>query len=108
MAPLEATLSDIAFERQPDEALTDPALLAQFTGTYDVMGSTLVVELTGATLQLTMPGLPPQEMVPVKGTEFALKSIPDVTIEFKRDGDGAVTEALVNQMGVVLVARKRA
>jgi hypothetical protein len=106
MAPLEATLNDIVFERQPDDSMTDPALLSQFTGTYDVMGAELVIELTDNTLHLTMPGLPPQELVPVRGTEFALKAINDVTIEFKRDGDGPVTEALLNQMGVVLTARK--
>jgi hypothetical protein len=107
MAPLEATLNDIVFERQPDAAMTDPELLATFSGSYEVMGNPLVIELTGNTLHATFPGLPPQELVPIKGTEFALKAISDVTIEFKRDGEGRVTEALVNQMGTVLVARKR-
>jgi hypothetical protein len=46
-------------------------------------------------------------MVPIKGTEFGLKSISELTIEFKQDEHGAVTEALVNQMGTVLVAPKR-
>lgn len=108
MAPLEATLNDIVFERQPDEALRDPALLADFTGTYEVMGNPMVIELTGSTLHATLPGLPPQELVPVKGTEFALKAISDVTIEFKRDGEGSVTEVLFSQMGTVLVAPKSA
>jgi hypothetical protein len=107
MAPLEVTLNDIVFERQPDDAMSDPQLLAAFTGTYEVMGTPLVIELTGSTLHAALPGLPPQEMVPIKGTEFALKSISDITIEFKRDDDGNVTEALVNQMGTVLVARRR-
>jgi CubicO group peptidase (beta-lactamase class C family) len=106
-APFEATLNDIVFERQPDEALSDPEVLAQYTGTYDVMGSPLVIELTGATLHATMAGLPPQELVPVKGTEYALKAISAITIEFKRDSEGTVTEALVNQMGALLVAKKR-
>ncbi len=107
MVPLEATLNDIVFARVPDEAMTDPELLATFTGTYEVMGRPLVIELTEITLHASLPGLPPQELVPIKGTEFALKAISDVTIEFKRDSDGRVTEALVNQMGVVLVARRR-
>lgn len=106
-APLEATLNDIVFERQPDESMTDPDALAQFTGTYEVMGNPLVIELTGNTLHATVPGLPPQEMVPIKGTEFAFKSVSDITVEFQRNDEGAVTEALVNQMGMVLVARKR-
>ncbi len=106
-APLESTLNDIVFERQPDEAMTNPEFLAQFTGTYEVMGNPLVIELVGGALQATVPGLPPQEMVPVKGTEFALKSISELTIEFKQDEHGAVTEALVNQMGTVLVAPRR-
>jgi CubicO group peptidase (beta-lactamase class C family) len=106
-APLEATLNDIVFERLPDETMRDPEFLAQFTGTYEVMGSPLVIELVGDALQATIQGLPPQEMVPVKGTEFALKTISDITIEFKRDEQGMVTEAIVNQMGVVLSAPKR-
>jgi CubicO group peptidase (beta-lactamase class C family) len=105
--PLEATLNDIVFERQPDEMMTDPAVLIDFTGTYEVMGSPLVIELTGTTLHATIPGLPPQELVPVKGTEFALKSISAVTIEFTRADDGTVTEAQVNQMGTLLTAKKR-
>ena len=107
MVPLEATLNDIVFERQPDEAMSDPAVLAAFTGTYEVMGRPLVIELTGSTLHAVLPGLPPQELVPLKGTEFALKAISDITIEFQRDSAGDVTEALVNQMGAVLVARRR-
>jgi CubicO group peptidase (beta-lactamase class C family) len=107
MAPLEATLNDIVFDRLPDEAMTDPALLATFTGTYEVMGSPLVIELTGSTLHAVLPGLPTQELVPIKGTEFALKAISDITIEFQRNDEGRVDEALVNQMGTVLVARRR-
>ncbi|GAC1444915.1 MAG: serine hydrolase [Chloroflexota bacterium] len=107
MAPLEATLNDLAFERQPDAAMSDPQLLATFTGTYEVMGNPMVIELTGNTLHASLPGLPPQELVPLKGTEFVLKAISDITIEFKRDAGGKLTEALVNQMGTVLVARKR-
>jgi hypothetical protein len=105
--PMESTLNDIVFERQPDESMTNPEFLAQFVGTYEVMGNPLVIELVGNTLQATIPGLPPQEMVPVKGTEFALKTIADLSIEFKRDDNGKVTEALVNQMGMVLVAPRR-
>jgi CubicO group peptidase (beta-lactamase class C family) len=105
--PLEATLNDIIFERQPDDAMRDPDLLAHFTGTYEVMGAPLVVELNGTTLHVNLPGMPPQELVPVKGTEFALKSISGVTIEFKRDGDGPANEALVNQMGMLLTARRK-
>jgi hypothetical protein len=105
--PLEATLNAIVFERQPDESLSDPAFLAQFTGTYDLMGNVIAIELVGNTLHATFPGLPPQELVPIKGTEFGLKAIAAISLEFKRDEQGAVTEVLVNQLGVVLTAKKR-
>lgn len=107
MVPFEATMNDLVFERQPDEAMSDPDLLPGFTGTYEVTGGPVVIQLTGSTLHATFPSLPPQELVPIKGTEFALKAISGITIEFKRDGEGIVTEALLNQMGTVLVARKR-
>jgi CubicO group peptidase (beta-lactamase class C family) len=107
-APLEATLNDIVFERQPDESLTDPTFLGQFTGTYELMGNLIVIELVGDALHATVPGLPPQELVPIKGTEFGLKAISAVSLEFKRDRNGAVSEVLVNQAGVVLTAKKTA
>jgi hypothetical protein len=107
-APLEATLNDIVFERQPDESMTDPKFLGQFTGTYELMGTPITIELVGNTLHATFPGLPPQELVPIKGAEFGLKAISAVSIEFKRDQSGVVTEALVNQAGVVLTAKKAA
>jgi CubicO group peptidase (beta-lactamase class C family) len=105
--PLESTLNDMVFERQPDASMTDPAFLGQFTGTYDLMGNPLVIELVGESLHANFPGLPTQELVPIKGTEFGLKTIAAVTIEFQRDAKGTVTEALVNQGGAVLSAKKR-
>jgi hypothetical protein len=67
----------------------------------------LVVELKGNALFVTVPGLPEYELVPIKVTEFGLKDLSGVSIEFKRDDSGTISEVLVNQMGTVLVAKKR-
>ena len=40
-------------------------------------------------------------------TAFQLADIPGVTIEFKRDAQGTVTEAALNQLGTVIVLKKQ-
>ena len=105
--PLEPSVSDIVFKRAPDATMTDPAFLLPFTGAYDLMGNLIAVELKGDKLSINVPGLPEYELEPIAGTEFGLKGLSGLSVEFKRDDSGAVTEALVNQMGSVFVAPKR-
>jgi CubicO group peptidase (beta-lactamase class C family) len=105
--PLEPTVQNIVFTRLPDESLTSRSFLEQFVGTYELMGALISIEFKGDVLQIAVPGMPDYELQPVKGTEFALKGLSGFSIEFKRDGSGAVTEALVNQMGSVYTAKKR-
>jgi hypothetical protein len=105
--PLEPTVADILFTRQADESMSDPAFLEPFAGSYEVMGNIVVVELVGSTLKISVPGLPEYELEPIKGTEFGLKGLSGFSIEFKKDESGAVTEALVNQMGAVFIAKKK-
>jgi hypothetical protein len=54
-----------------------------------------------------MPGQPDAELVPVRGTTFTIKGINGISIEFKRDTSGKVTEAALNQLGTVLVLKKK-
>ncbi len=104
---LEATLSDRIFTRVADDAMSDPEFLRQFTGSYEVMGAPMAIELKGTVLVASLPGQPDRELLPLKGTEFEVKGIAGATIEFVRDQSGGVTEARVAMMGAVLVARKR-
>lgn len=105
--PFEPSVGDIIFTRVPDQAMTDRAFLEAFVGTYEVMGALMAVEFKGDILQISLPGSPNFELVPVQGTEFEFKGLSNVSVEFTRDDTGAVTGALINQMGTVLQAKKQ-
>ncbi|MGH2441604.1 MAG: serine hydrolase [Chloroflexota bacterium] len=107
LAPLETSLSSQVFTRAPDESMTDPEFLRQFTGAYEVMGAPMAVELKVKVLQLSLPGQPDHELEPVQGTEFAVKGVSGATVEFKRDAAGKVTEAAVSIMGALLTASRK-
>lgn len=105
--PFEPTVGNIVFTRAPDESMTDRTFLEEFVGTYEVMGDVMTVEFKGDVLQVALPAGPTFELVPVRGTEFEFKGLSNVSVEFKRDKTGAVTEAMLNQMGTLLQAKKR-
>lgn len=83
---LEPRVDPIAFTKKPDAYLYDPEFLAKLVGKYDLNGTTCTVDLRGEnTLFVTVPGQPPYEMVPYKGTEFNLKILSGFSVEFEMD-----------------------
>jgi CubicO group peptidase (beta-lactamase class C family) len=107
--PLQPDVDDILFSRQPDQDLVERSVVETFAGQYELQGSPqpITIVLRGDhTLVLTAPGGPGQELVPTRGTTFRFKDSPAVTIEFKRDAAGNVTEAALNELGTVLVLRR--
>jgi len=91
IAVLEPTVDPIRFERQADPALSDPAVLARFVGSY-VMGP-LAVKVTlndsGVLIGESQPG-GTFELEPWRGTTFGVKGAPMGKIEFVVDGDKVV------------------
>ncbi|MGB7549014.1 MAG: serine hydrolase [Terracidiphilus sp.] len=108
--PLQPGVKDIVFTRMPDRQLTERSFIEPFTGDYETEGSPvpLKVSLRGEnTLILTVPGQPDYLLNPKRGTTFELADLKGITIEFKRDAAGKVTEAVLNQLGTVLVLKKK-
>ncbi len=108
--PLEPNVKDIVFTRMPDKQLTERSFIEAFAGEYQIAGSPapLTVSLRGEnTLVLTVPGQPDYKLNPKRGTTFELADLHGVTIEFKRDASGRVTEAVLNQLGTVIVLKKK-
>lgn len=108
--PLEPTVKDIVFTRMPDRQLTQRSFIEAFTGDYEIQGSPvpLKVSLRGEdSLILTIRGQPDYKLNPKRGTTFQLADFSAITIEFKRDAAGKVTEAVLNQLGTVLVLKKK-
>lgn len=58
-------------------------------------------------LSATIPGQPIFELEPFKGTEFRVKGLPEVSVEFRRAEAGQVVEAVLNQPQGTLIARKK-
>jgi hypothetical protein len=108
--PLQPDVADITFTRMPDKQLMQRSVVEAFAGQYDLPGSPvpLTILLRGDhTLVASAPGQPDLELVPTRGTTFDLKGINGVSIEFKRDTSGKVTEAVLDQLGTVLVLKRR-
>jgi hypothetical protein len=68
----------------------------------------LKVSLRGEnSLIISVQGQPDYKLNPKRGTTFQLADLAGITIEFKRDPSGKVTEAVLNQLGTVLVLKKK-
>jgi CubicO group peptidase (beta-lactamase class C family) len=108
--PLEPNVKDIVFTRMPDRQLTERTFIEPFAGQYEIPGApvTLTVTLRGdRTLVASVPGQPDYLLNPKRGTTFQLADFSGITIEFKRDASGKVTEAVLDQLGTVIILKKK-
>jgi CubicO group peptidase (beta-lactamase class C family) len=107
---LQPNVKDIVFTRMPDKQLSERSFIEAFTGQYEIPGSPVVltVSLHGDhTLFASVPGQPDYELVPRRGTRFDFAVANGLSLEFKRDASGKVTEAVLNQLGTVVVLKKK-
>jgi CubicO group peptidase (beta-lactamase class C family) len=108
--PLQPDVKDIVFTRMPDRQLTQRSFIEAFAGDYEIQGSPvpLRVSLRGEnSLIISVPGQPDYKLNPKRGTTFQLADITGITIEFKRDTAGKVTDAVLNQLGTVVILKKK-
>ena len=98
---LESAVAPIVFTRKPSEAMKDPKFLAQFQGTYQIMGMTLTVSLKGSTLFADITGQPTAELVPYKGTEFMFKGREGSSVKFILEKDAVTEIVVITQAGTV-------
>jgi len=108
--PLETNVKDIVFTRLPDKQLVERSFIQAFAGEYEIPGSPtpLTIALRGDhTLILSNPGSPDLELLPRRGTAFEVKGHSGVTVEFKRDPNGKITEAALNDNGTSIVLKKK-
>jgi CubicO group peptidase (beta-lactamase class C family) len=108
--PLEASVKDIIFTRMPDKQLTERSFVEAFAGQYEIPGSPVPLSVTlrgDHTLVVSVPGQPDYQLNPKRGTTFQLADFSGITIEFKRDATGKVTEAVLDQLGTVIILKKK-
>jgi CubicO group peptidase (beta-lactamase class C family) len=103
VSAVEATFDEIAkpvaFLRQPDPELSDPAFLERLTGTYTfaVTGQTAVVELSGETLTATVAGQQRLTLQPTIDGRFSLKEQSTIKVGFETGATGKATKAIFYQ-----------
>lgn len=105
--PLEPSVDDIVFQKLPPSELTDPEMLKAFTGSYELEGTIIKVELRKNKLFAIVPGQPEYELEGISGTEFKLKSLNGYSLEFIRDKKGKVTDAQFNQPNGIFKAKRK-
>jgi CubicO group peptidase (beta-lactamase class C family) len=106
--PFEPNVKEIVFTRVPEKRMREKSFLEPFTGQYEVPGTVLTVSLQGDdTLVISAPGQPTQELVPDHGTTFNVKSLSGVSVEFKQDAAGKVTDIVIYQPGGTAVFKKK-
>jgi len=103
--PLEASVKEIVFQRLPPKV--DRKTLETLAGQYQLAGPPLTVALhEDGKLYLEPPGQPPRELVPVRGLLFNLQGITGVSVEFRTDAAGTLTEMVLYQGGSAVVAKR--
>ncbi len=94
----------------PDAQLLLRSVVEAFTGQYDLPGNPLPLKIVlhgDHTLVASLPGKPDTVLVPTRGTTFLFKDINGFSIEFKRDATGKVTGCALDELGKVLVLKRR-
>ncbi len=108
--PLEPSVKDIVFTRMPDKQLTERSFIEAFAGQYEIPGAPVPFTITlrgDHELVASVPGQPDYVLHPRRGTTFQLADYSGITIEFKRDAAGKVTEAVLDQLGTVIILKKK-
>ncbi len=109
IAPFETTGNDIIFKHTPNKQMRERTFLEQFVGAYTFLEMELVISLKKEdTLGISFPGQPDYELKPYKGTEFLVKDISGISVEFQRDVSETVTGVAVTLPDGVYQALKKA
>ena len=104
---LEPRVKDIVFTRQPDRRMRERSFLEPLAGVYQVADFKFVVTLRADNvLTVTTPNQRVWELEPARGNTFAAKGENGLTLDFKRDASGQVTEFSLNQAGSSSVYKK--
>ncbi len=94
----------------PDTQLMLRSVVEAFTGQYDLPGSSVPLKIVlhgDHTLVASLPGKPDTVLVPTRGTTFNFKDINGFSIEFKRDASGKVTACALDELGTILLLKRR-
>ena len=100
--------AEAAFTRKADAALTDPTVLAQYTGTYETPAGVKfhVFLKDDQTLSLAFPGQTVIPMIPYKKHQFHRKEFSDVYYEFVLEQSNVTAMKVITPSGHYQSMRK--
>ncbi len=104
---MEPSVKDIVFTHQPDRRMRERSFLEPLTGTYQIADYKIVVSLRSDNVLIaTLPNQKIYELDPLRGNTFSVKTENGLTLDFKRDPAGKVTEFSMSQAGSSSIFRK--
>ncbi len=104
---MEPSVKDIVFTRMPERRMRERSFLEPLAGTYQVADYKILVTLReDNVLTAAMPNQKVYELEPVRGYTFAVKGEVGLTVDFKPDPSGRITEFSMNQAGSSSVYKK--
>ena len=103
----EPSVRDIIFTRMPHRSMRERSFLDPIAGVYQVADFKYVITVRpDNVLSVTLPSGKVWELEPVRGNTFAVKGENELTLDFKRDASGKVTEFSLNQAGSSEIYKK--
>ncbi|MDH4214230.1 MAG: serine hydrolase [Candidatus Thorarchaeota archaeon] len=104
---LEDTVPPILVRRVPDKYMSDKRFLSTLLGKYDVAGQIVEISLKGDNSIICVPsGQQAIELEAVRGMRFKSKDSDLLSITFKKDESGQITEFAYVSGGFVIPAKK--
>jgi hypothetical protein len=99
--------SQAEFVRQADASLTDPKVLAKFSGKYEGVGQIIEVAVKDENkLFLILAGQPAYQLDPVKENTFRIKQFSDITLKFTIEGNIVKAVEQIDPSGVYKFTKK--
>lgn len=104
---LEPNVRDIVFTRLPDRRMRERSFLDPIAGVYQVADFKYVIRVRpDNVLSVTLPSGKVWDLEPLRGNTFAVKGENGLTLDFKRDASGKVTEFSLDQAGTSEIYKK--
>jgi CubicO group peptidase (beta-lactamase class C family) len=95
------------FTRKADASLSEPGVLAKYTGKYTIAGSSINVEIIEKDLYLIAPGQPRVMLIPVKPNTFRIKEFPDFSFVFIIENGEVIALKQIDPSGEYRVEKQK-
>jgi len=104
---IEPAVDAVLFKRTPNSIDVDTNTLEQYTGEYDISGTSFKIFIKNEALYLFIKGQPEYELIPTAKHKFSFKTLEGFKIEFIESEDGKIKELKAIQPNGTFVAKRK-